>query len=225
MRRSILSILGLYNYDPNVFAGFRVPESLESKKQAIIDEICLECAEFELIYPNLEVMKLAIERWTDIELPVWTELQATREYEYNPIWNKDGTYTETESRDLAGTRSGTGSGSGETTDGTSTSSTGTAEDIKSVQGFNSASWAEAEKDDRTQQASSRTDSGSTSSTENEFSEESTDTGTITRTRLEKGNIGVTTTQQMIKEQREVVNFSTERVIIDSFKKRFCLVIY
>lgn len=40
-----------------------------------------------------------------------------------------------------------------------------------------------------------------------------------------GNIGVTTTQQMINEQREVVKFNISDYIIDSFKRRFCLLIY
>lgn len=40
-----------------------------------------------------------------------------------------------------------------------------------------------------------------------------------------GNIGVTTTQQMIKEQRDVVQFNISDYIIDSFIKRFCLMIY
>ena len=40
-----------------------------------------------------------------------------------------------------------------------------------------------------------------------------------------GNIGVTTTQQMINEQREVVKFNISDYIIESFIKRFCLLIY
>ena len=40
-----------------------------------------------------------------------------------------------------------------------------------------------------------------------------------------GNIGVTTTQQMIEEQRRVVQFNLTNYIIDEFKKRFCILIY
>ena len=40
-----------------------------------------------------------------------------------------------------------------------------------------------------------------------------------------GNIGVTTTQQMIEEQRGVVKFNMADYIIESFKQRFCLLIY
>ena len=40
-----------------------------------------------------------------------------------------------------------------------------------------------------------------------------------------GNIGVTSSQQLLREQREVADFSTVYYIIESFKKRFCVMIY
>lgn len=48
---------------------------------------------------------------------------------------------------------------------------------------------------------------------------------VTRKARMWGNIGVTTTQKMIKEQREVVKFNLSDYIIDEFKRRFCLMIY
>lgn len=41
----------------------------------------------------------------------------------------------------------------------------------------------------------------------------------------KGNIGVTTTQQMIEQERNVVEFNIYDYIVDSFKKRFCILVY
>lgn len=43
--------------------------------------------------------------------------------------------------------------------------------------------------------------------------------------VEQGNIGVTTTQQMIKEQREIVQFNLYKYIIDSFKKHFMITVW
>ena len=40
-----------------------------------------------------------------------------------------------------------------------------------------------------------------------------------------GNIGVTTTQQMIEEERRVSEFDIDHIIINEFKKAFCLLIY
>ena len=194
-----LSILGMYNYDESVFEGFRTPENVD--KDTTIQTILLECAELELIYPELETMKNAITLWTNKEFAIWEELQKTREYEYNPIWNKDGTVIETESslfnKDRTGRYNGTGSGV----------------NTEYVQGFNENTWAGATKSEGSNNANT---------TENE---ESTDTGEIERTRIEQGNIGVTTTQRMIQEQREVVVFNTMEYILSSFKKRFCIMVY
>lgn len=40
-----------------------------------------------------------------------------------------------------------------------------------------------------------------------------------------GNIGVTTTQQMIQQERDISMFDMEQLIIDEFKKNFCILIY
>lgn len=48
---------------------------------------------------------------------------------------------------------------------------------------------------------------------------------VKRTSRMWGNIGVTTTQQMIEEQRGVVKFNMMDYIIESFIKRFCLMVY
>ena len=55
--------------------------------------------------------------------------------------------------------------------------------------------------------------------------DATDTGTVKRVRREQGNIGITTTQQMIKEEREVDQFSIYDYIVRSFKERFCIMVY
>ena len=48
---------------------------------------------------------------------------------------------------------------------------------------------------------------------------------VKRTARMWGNIGVTTTQQMIEEERRVSEFNISDYIIDSFKRRFCLMMY
>ena len=80
-------------------------------------------------------------------------------------------------------------------------------DTKAVQGFNSTEWANAEKIDH--------------------SENIDDDNTIARTYTQKrtGNIGVTTTQQMLEQERAIAEFNMVEYITESFKKRFCLMIY
>ena len=40
-----------------------------------------------------------------------------------------------------------------------------------------------------------------------------------------GNIGVTTTQKLIREQRAIENFNLYDIIIEDFKMRFCILVY
>ena len=51
------------------------------------------------------------------------------------------------------------------------------------------------------------------------------TGNAKTKRTETGNIGVTTTQQMIKEERDISDFNIYGYIADSFKNEFCVLVY
>ncbi len=181
--RALLSILGMYNYDGTLFDGLQVPAGLN--KQALINELCMQLAEVNTIISDPAVMKAAISEWSKTKAAIWQHLFETTQYEYNPIWNKDGTYKETETRNLK--------------------SKADAEALNQVTGYNSDTMRDAEK---------TRSSGS-----------GEDTGTVTREREEHGNIGVTTTQQMIREEREVADFSLYQLIIDDFKTRFCIMVY
>lgn len=50
-------------------------------------------------------------------------------------------------------------------------------------------------------------------------------GTRGRTLHTHGNIGTMTVQQMIREEREIAEFNLVDYIVDSFKQRFCILVY
>jgi hypothetical protein len=54
-----------------------------------------------------------------------------------------------------------------------------------------------------------------------------DTGTVSNTTTSNayGNIGVTTTQQMIDQERNILEFNMYNYIVNSFKMRFCITVY
>ena len=202
-----LSIVGMYNYDPSIFDGFNVPEGMT--KETVVNNILLSCAELEILYSRPEIMKLAIGVWSDSNQIVWNKLYNTMTVEYNPLWNVDADIVETGSgnRNIARHNQGTGSDN-QTIDMT---------DVKSVQGFNSNEWAAAEKNE-----TDGTNNRALASTEDEsVAETSGDTRSIRRT----GNIGVTSSQQLIQAEREVAEFNMVKYITDSFKKSFCIMIY
>lgn len=61
--------------------------------------------------------------------------------------------------------------------------------------------------------------------ESKSSASSSASGKNKRTGRAYGNIGVTTTQQMIEEERRISEFDIDHIIINEFKKTFCLLIY
>lgn len=176
---AMVSILGLYNYDESIFDDLSVPTGLD--KAELIETILFQNAELELLYSDPATMKLAIKGWSVASQYSWEKLQNTLTLEYNPIWNKDGTITETESV------TGESSGSNE---------------LK-VSAYNDSTYQPREKTD------ANNDSTSSRSYE----------------RVEQGNIGVTSTQQLIKEERETAMFNIYDQISADFRKRFCLVVY
>lgn len=198
-----LSILGLYNYDPSIFDGFRVPGTLD--KETVVDTLCLDLAELSLVYPEAETMKQAIKIWTDLHFKEWSDLEETLYYDYNPIWNVDG--TETESRNLKIKRDRRGKDT--------VSNSGSDTNVNQVAGYNAEEFVNRQKDTTTY--------GGKNETAYASGEDVGDTGTITRTR--GGNIGVTKTQELIEAQREVVQFNVTDVIIKSFKRKFCVMVY
>lgn len=220
---AMLSILALYNWDNTLFNDLNVPEGME--KNNVIDNILFECAELSLLYTDPAFMKRAIKQWSDKEQNVWNKLFATENFDYNPIWNVDGTVTETETIDRDRTNDiDRSSSSGETArDVTSDDTDQTTTD--SVTGYNSTSWQDHTKSVIDSDRDITTNSTrNISGTDNVDEAESEDVERNLETRR-TGNIGVTTTQQMIREERDVALFNTIEFITNSFKKRFCVMVY
>lgn len=160
-----LSIMGMYEYDQTLFDGLDVPTYTDNNntvhvvdKNKVIQSILLNCAELELLYSNIETMKLAIGVWSAAEQDTWTKMFATQKMDYNPLWNVDADVV----------------------------------NIGSVMGFNEdTDWSDAAKE----------------------------------TQRRTGNIGVTSSQDLLQQERDVADFSIIRYITESFKKRFCIMVY
>ena len=194
-----LSIMGLYNYDDTLFDGLQVPSGIE--KQDIIDEILMQCAELEVLYPIPSIMKRAIEIWSNSNQIKWQKLYDTMTIEYNPIWNVDANITDTETITGSDNRTIERSGSGTDNETVNLTDTETINltDTEAVKGFNETSWADAKKntkggadtiahsgtDNRTLSSSENVSDGNISESQREYTQRRT------------GNIGVTTTQQML----------------------------
>lgn len=197
-----ISLLGIYNLDPTIFDGLRLPSladvdhSIEivqdpfvPDKDDLINYLLMECRSLGLADSAPDDVKMMITTWGRVNFKKWCSLYNTMIYKYNPIWNKDGGYTDTRTRDTSGSNSGTG-----TTE-------------NQVTGYDTNSYSPNERD------------------QNTYSNTGTTNERETFTHKEAGNIGVTTTQQMIREQREILEFNLYEYICRDFKQTFCIQVY
>lgn len=207
-----MSLLGLYNWDSSILEGLTVPEGID--KSALINNLLRECAEFEVLYPQPEALKFFVGEWAKERLSVWGKLAATLRYDYDPISNYDRReeWTDEDSEEREEQSSGHISGS--------SSGNSSGESSTMTAGFNSADSTVPDGRNESSEATS-TESSAESSGETQ----SSGRRTATRRGRAYGNIGVTTTQQMIEQERNISLFDIDHVIIDDFKRTFCLLIY
>lgn len=193
-----LSILGLYNYDNSIFNLFVVPDGMD--KELIINNILLECAEMEIIYPEPDIMKNAIGLWSNKQLESWERMYKAMQLEYDPIYNYDR-FEEWLDSNTATTHSNTNS---------NLNRKGSTK--HQVNAFNSGiTDSNIDSIDNTD-----TDNTNTNSNNSAIGAHS---GHM------YGNIGVTTSQDMLLSEVNVSKFIVQDYIIEQFKERFCLLVY
>ena len=254
-RGAFLSIMGLYNNDNTVFDLMVFPEDFtEAQKQNVIESIIYECAELEVLYPNPTVMKNVIGIWSNKELPYWDRMYKASLLEYNPIENYRRNEVENISDDKTEEHSGndTNRASGsdalaktgtEANSGSSSSTemnSGTDTENNNITGFDSNTLV---AHDQRQTIHGHT-VGNQATGSNTTTHNTTDTttygrtdtythgekieheGSTARSLLAYGNIGTMTSQDMLTQETEVAKIvQVVPIIIESFKDRFCIMVY
>lgn len=194
-----LTLYGLMNVRPDVLDEIHLPADVD--RDTLVNMLYLKSWDLELVYPFPDFMKTMVGSWSAAHLWQWQKLVNTTKLEYNPIWNKDGVITETEKRETEGNTS------------SSSRSDTTSESVGMTNAFNGGAFQDRDKATGTD-GTVRADSGKSTGSED-----------IVRTREEHGNIGVTSTQQMIKEEREISDFSIYETIAQQFVQAFCIQVY
>ena len=223
MRTSNLSILGLYRWDATLFDSLTLPDGFTNDdKTTLIDNIILECAELETLYPSVPFMKSAIGAWSAKELQTWQRIYNASLLEYNPIEN----YNRTE--DVTETHSGDITHSGKDTDKhtgyDNVVGTGSDTDTHSRTSFESGSFQDTEKIVMSKGATQTNNHNS--EIETTHGHKITDTTSVTTSGNISGNIGVTTSQQMLEQELDIApKLNIFNIITESFKNRFCLLVY
>lgn len=201
-RKMTMNLLSLYNYDESLFDNLVLPEGID--KDTLVNNLLLDTVSQEVLYADPDIMKQAIGMWSKKELPVWQRLKDTLDIRgtYNPIYNYDRNEEITNDH----TKNTTESENHNLNKGTDTT--------KVSQGsFNSNDLTQVNQQDNI------LGSG------NDENGRDTFTGDHTFNAHLYGNIGVTTTQEMIREELSIDEINILDYIIDSFKNRFILSVY
>lgn len=203
MSKATLSLLGLYQYDNTIFNELVLPEGMD--KQLYINNLLMETAELEVLFSNPATMRSVIGIWSSAHLDSWAKMWNTTKLEYNPIENYDRqedwtdnnkTNSKVQSKDV-------GTGKNHSTD------------ISKAAGFDSGNLVTSGQNDN----DSNNESTQIGNSEGNSNEELKHTGRV------HGNIGVTTSQQMIAEERRVADWNMYEYLIDKFKQQFLLLVY
>lgn len=208
--------MGMYNYDSTIFDSLTLPEGLN--KTTAVEEIVMECAELECLYPSVPFFKRAVGIWSATMQSSFARVWSAVNLEYNPIENYDRQEDET----TTGTRQHSGQ---DVTTG-SNSDTRTVSDSGSVQnkiaGFDAS--ALVDHDSGTSSRNGTDSTTGTDRTELTHGEKIADAGT--RTSRIHGNLGVTTSQQMLESELDLVpRLNFYRYLAEEFKRRFCVLVY
>lgn len=195
---ALMTVEGLYNYKDTLFNEFNVPGGMD--KQIAIDTICMRSRELEVLYPNLEFFAMRIGIWSRKHQYNWKKLYDTMLLEYNPIENYDRMeeWNDTDTESGSSTVTNEIMSSGTITEQNTAFNAGLADHAKEI---------------------------SDNDTTNNGSGTNKRDAKHSRSGRAHGNIGVTTSQQMIESERKVAMFNIYDVIAESFVENFCLMVY
>lgn len=213
--QAMLSMLGMYEYNNTLFDKFVVPEGIN--REDLINRMLIESAELNVIYSDFDTLKEILGIFSRSNLPRWTKLYETTTIEYDPIENYNKTEEWTDDVSASGEQSGT-SKSDETVHSTS-SANGNSQNLAVA--FNS----NTEKETGRNVSVSGTETNGTDNISGSNTSKSSGKSVNKHTGKIRGNIGVTTSQQMLTEQRKVLEFNIDSVIINETVRYVCMMIY
>lgn len=235
-----ITLIGMHNWlgDP-LFQGVTVPQG--ASKDLLINTILLNYGEMETLYASPDFMQFAIKNWSGCVQYKMSRLWGTTQQEYDPIENYNRYEDSTETPNITRTGSHSETSNGSTTSNGTTSTNTSNETIgnengnteQTVSAFNSGSYQPQNKTANVSDTTS-TDTGTAATTASTTGEEnktvegsSTDTETGTRkyTSHTHGNIGVTTSQQMLQSERDVAQFNFYWEMAKDFAKTLLVMVY
>ena len=227
-----LTLWGIYQYDKTLFDNIVLPDGID--KDNLVSDIMRNSGDLYPYHQVPEYLKRNITFWFSRRLFDFDRMYKSLRMEYSPIENYDriedikreykdsGTDTETLTLGSSTTSSHTG------TDTDTTQGSGSNE--KGVSAYNEDGYTNREKDTETHNSNNtQTYNSTVTNTESGSDKTQTDYGkqrTETENTRIHGNIGVTTSQQMIESEMSLrAKYDIYKIISREFEREFLVQIY
>lgn len=223
-----ITLIGMHNYtDGHIWDNVVLPAAFN--KDQFINTILLNYGEMETLYADPDMMKFAITNWANINN--WNILKAVTaiNIEYEPLQN----YDRRETRSLSGTNTGTITDAGNrstsvsTTARTVTDRDETNETEHKVSAYDASTYSPDNTDDGSNTLD-ETVNATGSSTGSDISG-NTRTDNLAHSEQETirayGNIGVTTSQQMLQSELDLTLYNIYETFAGIFAFDLLLMVY
>lgn len=224
-----LSLYGLYSWDSTLFDKMFFPN--EADKENFIDSLILSYGMCEPLYPDFDFMK-------DSAIPAWSKkwkssiesvYKVLETLDYEPIENYDRHEEWTDSPDITriSQASGTDTNEVKSESKQSNGNSGTDTSENKVSAFNESGYSPNEQNSTTYGSKTETESNGkdTGTTTYGRKDINTEQGTNKHVGHVHGNIGVTTSQQMIQSELELRKQSFIDYCTGLFAQDLLLLVY
>lgn len=200
MSSATLTLIGMYNFleyqEIDLFQKLTLPDDVD--KEVCIQNILMQCDDKELLYPDSAFMIDAIGMWSKKWQRTFQKWIDVLGMEYNPLENYDRQEAWSDSTSTSESNSA------------SASDSATNSNFGDTSAFNVSTYSPESK------AEGNTSASSTSQASSNQFEQSGHSGRI------HGNIGVTTSQQMLLAELDVDRFNIYEEIALIFMREFVL---
>ena len=199
-----MTLIGLYSYDNTIFDLLSLPEGID--KDTLINNIFSRSGEFEVMYPDPTYLKPAIGAWSAKWQSTFIRWINALSIEYDPLenYNRYEHWTDDDDTTITGNASGNSSGRTHSVNTDKVSADDAGDTFTN----------------RGQNVIDGTDSGTSSSNTKEVTD-----GTNEHDGRIHGNIGVTTSQQMLLSELDLGYWNIYEKITDIFLTEFVIPVY
>ena len=243
MSSAKITTVGFYQYmnayNNDLFGLLNLPPGID--KDTLVNNIMLRGGEFEVVYSNPDFYKSAIGLWSNKHYRTFEKWINALNIDYNPLenydrmeeWSDTGSRINTGTVSDSGSHTNTGTQSTETIGNDNFKGSGNSTSSDEISAYNSNSFQNDKKNTTNSSNSSETNTTTNSTRTDNLSESNSNTRTdnlsektnSNRIGRAHGNIGVTTSQQMLQSELDIAKWNIYEQITDLFLSEFCIMVY